>query len=313
VLGGAITATVVKAQANSAASAGSATSNETGSQLAGLVVAGTPVAALPSPNTRLTLPGLGYVILNEVIGPANNIKSSSGATLTHVYVNMIHVYVDTANTLGVKVGTEIVVGSAYSSFTIPPAPFQVNPTAYSLYASGVNGNLHATSGPWSIASVGCNALSDTNRLATASTPVGSAGAMVDAVSASELTTSTTAAAKSSTGSVNLLKGLIAGQSLVSTASVKRSGASFTRTAAFTFASLVVGGASIAASVAPNTRVNLPGLGYAIVNAQSGTTANGGAAEEVNGVLIYVTSTNAYNLPIGAQIVIAHAHAAIGGF
>ncbi len=77
-------------------------SNAYGSAFEGLVVGGTTVVGdgVVAPNTRMNLPGVGYVLLNE------QIRSASGIT-----VNMIHVVL--TNALGAKTG-EIIVGSARS-------------------------------------------------------------------------------------------------------------------------------------------------------------------------------------------------------
>jgi hypothetical protein len=77
-------------------------SNAYGSAFEGLVVGGTTVVGdgAVAPNTRMNLPGVGYVLLNE------QIRSASGIT-----VNMIHVVL--TNALGAKTG-EIIVGSARS-------------------------------------------------------------------------------------------------------------------------------------------------------------------------------------------------------
>ena len=85
------------------ASSASGNSNAEGSSLANLVVNGVEVSD-PAPNTRLNLPGVGYVVLNE------QIATSGGMT-----VNMIHVVLQ-QTVLGIKRTTgEIVVGSASSS------------------------------------------------------------------------------------------------------------------------------------------------------------------------------------------------------
>ncbi|HKU67306.1 MAG TPA: choice-of-anchor P family protein [Candidatus Baltobacteraceae bacterium] len=309
-LNGLIKATTVKAEANSTASAGSATSNETGSQLAGLVVAGTPISVMPAPNTKITLANLGYVVLNEVYGLSNNAVAANGTRSTAINVNMIHVYVTSANALGIAVGTQIIVASAHSAFTVPPAPFAENATAYSLYAKGYAGNLNATSGPWAIASISCNSFSDTNRLASATTPVGSLGTMVNTTSANVSSTTTTVNASSDTASVNAIHGLVTAQALDAKAKVTRSGSVFGRSASLTFTSLKVGGTSISASVAPNTRVTIANLGYAIVNDQAGSVTTAGVYEEIDAVVVHVTTANSYGLPIGATIIVGHARAGI---
>ena len=105
ILDGLITADGVVAMASSTID----NSNAEGSSLANLVVNGTQVSD-PEPNTRLDLPGVGYVVLNEQIGTAGGMT-----------VNMIHVVLQepVLDLLGVVTGYRttgnIIVGSASSS------------------------------------------------------------------------------------------------------------------------------------------------------------------------------------------------------
>ncbi len=107
-LDGAITADRVTAFAKATydSTGGSASAN--GSNFEGLELAGTPFQASPPPNTRVPLPGLGYVILNEQ-------KLRSGPTGASARVIMLHVFIDTENSFGLPVGTEIIVSSARSA------------------------------------------------------------------------------------------------------------------------------------------------------------------------------------------------------
>jgi len=106
-LDGLITADGVVAIATSTVGDDAVNSNAEGSSLADLVVNGAQVSD-PAPNTRIGLPGVGYVVLNEQI-PTGNGVTSSGVT-----VNMIHLVL--TNLLGAKTG-EVIVGSATSSVT----------------------------------------------------------------------------------------------------------------------------------------------------------------------------------------------------
>ena len=89
VLNGLITANAVLAMATTTGEG----SDGYGSSFANLVVNGVSLAA-PAANTRVDLPGVGYVVLNE------RIATGSGLT-----VNMIHVFLQTG---------EIIVASASS-------------------------------------------------------------------------------------------------------------------------------------------------------------------------------------------------------
>lgn len=105
VLNGLITAETVIAATSSWVS-GAAGSNSLGSSFTNLAVNGVPLGIgdyLPAPNTRVNLPGVGYVVLNEQI-------ASGAAGIT---VNMIHVVLQNALT-GLTTG-EIIVASAFSS------------------------------------------------------------------------------------------------------------------------------------------------------------------------------------------------------
>lgn len=107
VLNGLISAEQVLAVASSYANGATAGSDAVGSQLVGLVVAGQSITGMPAPNTRMPLPGVGYVVLNEQTITGN------GSTASGITVNMIHVVLQNALT-GIQTG-EIIVGSARSA------------------------------------------------------------------------------------------------------------------------------------------------------------------------------------------------------
>jgi hypothetical protein len=98
ILGGLITADGIVAMATST---GTGTDTE-GSTLSNLVVNGVAIAN-PAANTRVNLPGVGYVVLNE------QIPTSGGIT-----INMIHVVLQQSGLTGVVTTGNIIVGSASS-------------------------------------------------------------------------------------------------------------------------------------------------------------------------------------------------------
>jgi len=122
VLNGLITADEVVANVESSVTSSGAVSDADGSTVTNLAIAGVgslagdqPVA----PNTNISLPGVGYVVLNE------QIPSGDGVTSSGLTVNMIHVFLQslTGGTCVLGVCTprtltntgEIIVGSATSS------------------------------------------------------------------------------------------------------------------------------------------------------------------------------------------------------
>jgi len=104
--GGAVTATAVSSDSQTSY-AGGLFSTSGATTLVGLTVAGQTLAANPAPNTRIPLPGIGVLILNRQSGSV----TASGASLI---VEAIDLKVTVANSLGLGLGTEIVVGHARS-------------------------------------------------------------------------------------------------------------------------------------------------------------------------------------------------------
>ena len=122
ILNGLITAESVIANVASSVTSSGATSNSDGSTFTNLVVAGVPITsgdASVAPNTNISLPGVGYAVLNE------QIPSGDGVTSSGLTVNMIHVYLQSVTggtcvagvcTPGTLANTgEIIIGSATSS------------------------------------------------------------------------------------------------------------------------------------------------------------------------------------------------------
>jgi hypothetical protein len=111
ILTGLIAAKAVLAMATSYAHGTTAASESNGSTLLNLVVAGVSYAdGAPAPNTRVNLPGVGYVVLNE------QVSSGDGVHSTSLTVRMIHVYL--VNPLTGAAAGEIVVGAATSTATL---------------------------------------------------------------------------------------------------------------------------------------------------------------------------------------------------
>ena len=82
----------------------------------------------------------------------------------------------------------------------------------------------------------------------------------------------------------------------------------TRAPGFSFVNLKVAGVPVVANMAPNTRLSLPGLGRVTVNEQILPAGSGGRTQ-VNGLHVVVTiRPNLLGLPVGAEIVVAHADA-----
>ena len=110
ILGGVVKADLVVAMASSASNGRVAASYSDGSTFVNLVVNGRSIIGPVAPNTKISIPGVANVILNEQ-SPSGNGTSTSGIT-----VNAIHVQV--LSLLGVTTG-DVFVASASSSAIFP--------------------------------------------------------------------------------------------------------------------------------------------------------------------------------------------------
>jgi hypothetical protein len=299
-LGSLITATTVEAEATSSAAAAGASSDGKGSTFVNLIVAGVPINAHPAPNTIIALPGIGSVELNEQI-------LTNDASTTSIIVNMIHIRVTTANSLGLKIGTNIIVAHALSRLTVAASPTNVDASAYGLLYRAKADDISISGDPYALATIACVPGRVRNRIASISSPLGSTGAVVDTADGVVTTAGGMATGTSTIANADLLGGVISAGSIesVAQAQVTTTGA---RSGSTTLVNAKVGGVSLSAHPAPNTRINIAGLGYAIINEQTGATNGTSASEQVSAIHLFVTVKNVFNLPINSTIIIGHSQA-----
>lgn len=303
-LGNLITATAVTAVANSREMATAATSSN-GTSFVGLVVNGTAISGTLPPNTRIDLPGLGYVVLNQQIGPVN------GTDTTSITVNAIHVYVTLSNTLGLPIGTQITIAHAASTITRTASNSTVTAGAYALFATGLVG-ARVTSGPWAAAGIGCTGGTSTVSLGSVSIPnVASIGTMVDTASGQVTSTGGTASASSKVQTADLLSGIVHADAVNTAADASVTNGVGSASASTSLVNATVLGIAVSANPAPNTRVNLPGIGYVVLNEQKIAISAKQASASVNGIDLYVTVAQpALGLKAGARIIVAHSNTGV---
>ena len=302
ILGGAIAASEIHAVVTSTATAAGATSANS-SSFSGLTIAGLPVNSSPAPNTNLALPGFGSVILNEQSGPFN------GAKTTSIGVIMMDIRITALNAVGLTPGTRIIIAFVQSAVQ----PSAVHSVTYSLYASGLGGSTPAI-GPVAIAGTSCQGGSSTVGLNGYSTPpLGNTGSETSSVSGQITASSATASAQNSISNVNLLNGLISADKIATVANASWDGTG-SRSGSATFVNVKIAGSPLPTNLAPNTRRNLSGIGYVIVNEQYGSNNASEATESVIGLDIYITvSNNSVGLPVGARIVVSLASASASSY
>jgi hypothetical protein len=305
-LDGLITADVIKAVANTSANTTTINSTPTGSQFVNLKIAGRSISADVAPNTRVNLPGVGYVLLKSVN------KSGDGQTLSRISVEMLTVVVtQETNAFDLPVGSRIVVAHAVSGFSRSEPVVIVGGQAYAATALTTTDTFKNRVGKAAFVVIGCegtNGKTRTNNVNTLDVgEVLSSGTGVTTAFGGPTASGTVAKTTATVQNVKLLGSLIVADTVKAVAQdTFKNGERFSSTQGTQFAGLEVAGGAIPVDVAPNTRIDLPGIGYVIVNEQILPTAGSTARTQVNGLRVKVNKTNTLGVPVGTQIIVAHA-------
>src|SRR5271170_1819978 len=256
ILGGVITASEIKAVSSSSVDDGVFSFSSEGSIFSGLKVLGLPVSVNVAPNTKINLPLIGSVTLNE----QETFVSSTKASLT---VNMIHVRI----TLGANAGTEIIVSQGFSDINTRAAPAAMGGSAYAP---------RLTVGPLTSGSLvyelvpcfGTGGVVQSDAIAETSLPgIVTTGAVTVTDEGNVTPTETSVQTTSSIAGVNLLSGLLTASAITGVASgTSTTPAVFNFTGGSTLVGLVVAGfPAITDNPPPNTKIEIANLGTLYLN------------------------------------------------
>lgn len=270
-----------------------------GTSFTSLHVAGVDITGTVPRNTRISLTGFGYVVLNEQI---RHIGSRT-ASLT---VNAVHLVIDQDNVLNIPVGTNVVVAHARSALRGPVAG-TLDGFAYGSRAQ--LGNV-VTSGPSFrviLPCLGTNGKLRVNDGLGISVPgVLATGAIHNTARGTINPRSAVGETTSTVDSANLVSGLVKAKVVKADAHSATDGTAFTFSDdGSSFASLSVRGfAGIGADVPANTRLHISGVGtlwlHRVIQKPNSI--------EVRMIELVVKHANTLGLPIGSDIQVAVAHA-----
>lgn len=305
-LGGLITADEVTAVSETQlSSSGSFSVNAVGSGFVNLIVNGQAVSANVAPNTQITLPGFGYVILNKQ-------KSKVTSTYGDLTVTMIEVVITQSNVLGIPVNSKIVVSVAHSRVQQPGFTCACEgPLSGFAYGSWVRGTI-LTSGKTALVNLPCNG---TNGVVISKTvltvEVDGLMSLGQVVNTAEGTVNLPSADGKTTSSVetaNLLDGLVTATVIKAVTSASTTGGAVTTsTAGTSFGSLSVSGnPGIDANVPANTQVYLEGVGTLWLR----RVIQGSRSVEVRMIELIVEETNTFGIPVGTNVRIGVSRVAI---
>jgi len=307
-LDGLITADEILAVANVRATEGRIARSAEGSKFANLRIAGKGIDANVGANTEVALPGIGSVTLKKVSRKGN----SDGRSID---VEMLAIDVSVANRFGIPVGTTIKIANASAGYVREELPATIRVRAFGVQAnSKIGQQLQSQIGtvvPITAGCLGTDGETQVNRVAAVD--VGQVLSLSSGESTALATETRRGVVGRATSEVNGL-GLFGG--LVKAATVKAvaeerlvSGERTSSTEGTGITGLTVNGASLGTVTRPNVRVNIPLVGYVIINERDIPAAGSRQPTISTGLRIVVTQAgNRLGLPVGSEITVGRAQA-----
>lgn len=142
-------------------------------------------------------------------------------------------------------------------------------------------------------------LKTSNTAAVNLTGVANIGAATTSVSTDSSTAGLSSVARSRTGEVSLLGGLISATEVTSSSTLTRTpSGTYKTTGSSRLTGLRIAGSSVDASPSPNTTVSIPGVATVKLNAQATSTSAGTRTLAVVGIQVTLLAENSLGLPTG---------------
>jgi len=298
-LSGVITASEVRSVSSTSHNSTGFHTSARGTSFTSLRVAGLDVTGTVPRNTRISLTGFGYVVLNEQI-------RHIGTRTASLTVNAVHLVVDQANVLNIPVGTNVIVAHARSALRGPVAG-TLDGFAYGSRAQV--GNV-VTSGPSFRVILPClgtkGKLKVNDGLGISVPGVLVTGAIHNTARGTINASSAVGETTSTVDSANLVSGLVTATVIKADAHSATDGTTFTFSdAGSSFGSLSVQGfGGIGADVPANTKLHISGVGTLWLH----RVIQKSNSIEVRMIELVVKHANTLGLPVGSDIQVAVAHA-----
>jgi hypothetical protein len=294
-LGGVVSADAVTSVSTTSRNntTGAFSTSAAGTQFVNLKVAGVAISGTPAPNTKISLLGLGYVILNQQTGHVG--KNTADLTVIGIHVVL---------TLGAMAGTQVIVSFANSGLG-GPVDGLLSGLAYAASANVALGVLilgQAFPQP-----LGCfvDGVTRTNGGALVNVP----GLAISGTAADTTTGDAdvpSAEVSSTIQDLNLLSGLVTATAVK--ADVTANGNPPTLGDNSSFLDLSVNGVSIGGTPAPNTKISLVGIGTLWLHRVFKTS---NSIHVIMIQLIVTVPGNPLGLPLNAVVNVASAQVGIG--
>jgi hypothetical protein len=210
------------------------------------------------------------------------------------------------------------LAGAFSTSPVLAAPPEgsYRGNAWGTFASADAGQVAATLGRSALVTCGCRGTDGrvvSNRVDSISAGRNGRVLTLDVVVATAFTDElanqavirTTARAEG----LNMFKGLIKAEAIKVRANATATATDIDTNATGThFVGLRVAGHLVEDSVAPNTKFALPGIGSVTVNKITRESGSGFRIITIEGLVVKIEAENDFNLPVGVEIIVAHARA-----
>lgn len=299
-LGGVVSATAIQSVSTTTRnqSTHKFSTSAAGTQFLDLSVLGTPISGTPAPNTKIALPGIGYVLLNQQTGHVSGQKA--GLTVIGIHLDV------TLSTPLAPAGTQIFVSDAASSLGGPVSGL-LDGLAYGASANVANTIIAGREFPEPLGCLGTGGKTKTNTGVSVSLPgIAASGTVADTVEGTDTAKMVSDEATSSVEGLNLLSGLVTATAIE--ADVTASGDPPTLGNNSSFLGLsVTGFPGITDNVPPNTKLSLAGLGTLWLNRQIKT------ANKITVIMVQLdvsVPSNPFGLQPGTVVNIASASVGI---
>jgi hypothetical protein len=306
-LGGAVRVKAINTTAVATYISGVVTS-DTSTTFVGATVGKTNIPITVPKNLGITIPGIAKVYLNVTFTAkaAGNAVMTEGAGL---YVSLLKPVGQNA------IGAEVILNPTYSAIQLqdPTLAHSVLGSAYGTRVTAAVGTLvnvqSDPTSPITMPAAGTHGVTNFNTVAGVNlTPLAQVGAVTTSATGTDTATVLDSRTTSEIAGVNLFNGLITADAIKAVAHAHGTPgitSTYHSDGAATFVNLKIGSTTIPINVKPNTVINIANLAIVTIN-QITQTANAVLVR----VLDIKITTAAYGLPVGAEIQVATATAAV---
>jgi hypothetical protein len=297
-LAGLVTADVLTAESTTSSTSAGVMTSAAGTTVVNLKIGTTTINGTVAPNTRINLPGVGFVVVNHQFP----LGSASGPSLA---VDLLDIHV-TSPTLGVLAGSRVIVGHAQSTLAAVAGLLDGH-----AYGTELTVGSTVTSGRTAFQPLACqgtDGVTKKNSVASVTIPgVVATGTVVSTAKGTVGATTASGETTSTIENVNLGVGLVTATAVKADAhAAVGPGPSFSFNdmgSAFIGLS-VLGHPEISANPPPNTTVTLAGVGTLYLHRVLLTKHH----IEIRMIELVVTSPNPFGLAAGADLQIGVAEA-----